>query len=305
MIDITKVKRYSVHGRHSKEQLADFPTLEEANNSKFSDTQLDETAKAIVKARQNNKPVIFMMGGHVVKTHQAPYIIDLMKRKIITHIAFPGSFSIHDFEIAYAGKTSEEVADALKDGSFGFAEETGKLLNLAICDGAKDGLGYGEAIGRQIEKLDCKYKEMSMLWNAYKLGIPATGHITLGADIIHQHPECSGEAIGKTSYDVDFKKYFLETASKLEGGVVCNIGCAVTMPEAFLKALSIARNLGYKVDKFTTANFDQKQLGKLLQYRAMVNVLERPTMTGGKWHNIVGLHQQTIPALYKKINMLS
>lgn len=290
MLDFSKIKTYPIKERKNLENVLNFSKLDDSY-AKIENPDIDALASAAASAYKNKKQVIVMCGGHVVKTGQTPYIIDLMKRGIITHVAVNGAFSVHDFEISLIGETSEDVADALADGSFGMAEETGRLMNDAIKEGAAEGIGYGKAIGRKIEQLSNKYKDYSVLWNACKLNIPATVHVAIGTDIIHQHPSCDGSALGKASYD-DFK-IFTESISKLEEGVCINIGCAVIMPEVFLKALSISRNLGCKTDKITTANLDQ-----IDHYRPRENVVKRPTSLGGKGYVIIGKHQRTIPTLY-------
>ena len=201
-----------------------------------------------------------------------------------------GAASIHDFEIAFAGKTSENVKENIKNGTFGMVEETGRFINEALKSGNK---GYGYSIARKIEELDSKYKEYSIIYNCYKEKIPVTVHVAIGTDIIHQHPSCDGSAIGKKSYE-DFK-LFVATLSKLEKGVILNVGSAVIMPEVFLKALSIVRNLGYKVENFTRANFDM-----INHYRPYNNLLKRPTEKG-KIFNIIERHEKAIPLLYKYI----
>ncbi len=290
MLDFSKIKTYPIKERKNLESILNFSKLDDSY-ARIENPDIDALASAVVSSYKNKKQVIAMCGGHVVKTGQTPYLIDLMKRGVITHVAVNGAFSVHDFEIALIGETSEDVANALSDGSFGMAEETGRLMNDAIKEGAAEGIGYGKAVGRKIDKLDCHYMDYSVLWNAYTLGIPATVHAAIGTDIIHQHPSCDGAALGKASYD-DFK-IFTESVSKLEEGVCINIGCAVIMPEVFLKALSISRNLSCKTDKITTANLDQ-----IDHYRPRENVVNRPTSLGGKGYVIIGKHQRTIPTLY-------
>jgi hypothetical protein len=198
-----------------------------------------------------------------------------------------GAGAIHDAELALIGATSEDVGSALKDGSFGMARDTAEFLNGAVKRGAKDGLGFGAAIARAIDESGAKFKDLSVLWNCARRNVPATVHVTLGADIVHMHASADGAAIGAASL-ADFRR-FAELVAKLEGGVYLNVGSAVTLPEVFLKALAVARNLGFKVEEFTTANFDQ-----LPHYRPRVNVLDRP---GGEKHDLRGQHEILLPLL--------
>src|SRR5512133_2618829 len=232
----------------------------------FTSSDLDEVSGRIAVARQARRSVLWMIGAHVVKRGLAPLLIDLMERGVITHLASNGAATIHDFEIALQGSTSEDVASALADGSFGMAEETGGLMNHAIRAGARDGLGIGEALGRLISEDErFQYREASLLHTAYRLHIPYTVHVALGTDIIHQHPAVDFAATGWASGQ-DFK-IFTASVCDLEGGVFCNFGSAVLGPEVFLKALSVARNLGNPLRVFTTANFD---LIPLVDYRQPV-----------------------------------
>lgn len=252
-----------------------------------------------------------MMGAHVIKSGLSLLLIDLMRRGIVTHVAGNGADSIHDFELALIGETSEDVATSLEDGTFGMAEETGALMHQAIREGARHGLGYGRAVGRFIaENADrFPFREASVLYNAYTLGIAATIHVTVGADIIHQHPAVDFGAIGAAS-GLDFR-FFVASISQLEGGVFLNFGSAVTGPEVFLKALTIARNLGHTVADITTANFDLLPLGDYRRpvdaddpayyYRPRKNVVNRPTSLGGRGYHITGNHRVTIPNLYQRV----
>src|SRR3990167_205630 len=253
MLDFSKIKTIQIKRRKNKVKLID---LVKPENSKIlmDSIELNELSDITTNAAVRNKQVIVMMGAHVIKTGMSLLIIDLMKKGIIKHIAMNGAGPIHDFELALIGETSEYVEQTIEDGTFGMIEETGGILNGAINEGAKNNFGMGFAIGKKINDLNLPNKEYSILWNAYKLNMPATVHVAIGTDIIHQHPSCDGSAVGKTSYN-DFK-IFAESVSKLEDGVILNIGCAVILPEVFLKALTIARNLGCKVEKITAANFD-------------------------------------------------
>lgn len=309
MLDFSKIRTYTIAQRKNLVTLKDMidPSTP---SSPYTNLDLSEIANRIVEARKNRRPVIWMMGAHVIKSGLSLVIIDLMKRNIITHVASNGAATIHDFEIALISETSEDVATSIEDGTFGMAEETGFLMNLAVQRGISFGLGYGESLGKMIaEDSRFEFREYSVLYNAYKLGIPFTGHLALGTDIIHQHPKCNFGVLGEAT-GIDFKS-FTNTTSQLEGGVFLNFGSAVIGPEVFLKALSIARNLGFGVKKFTTANFDIKPLPDFRRsrskdepdyyYRPLKNVVIRPPSMGGKGFHITGDHTITIPNLHRLI----
>jgi hypothetical protein len=248
---------------------------------------------AIVAAHRRQRAVILMFGGHVVKTGLAPLLVDLMARKIVTHVAMNGSAAIHDYEIARFGGTSEDVAAGLRDGTFGMAEETGRELNEAFISGMRANQGMGEAVAIALEERQLSHPELSILLNARRLGVPATVHAALGAEIIHQHPAASGAAIGDTSHR-DFRRLAHSVARLDDGGVVLNLGSAVIMPEVFLKALTIARNLagGGKPNGFVSCDLDMQR-----HYRPRMNVVQRPTLHGGKGFEITGHHEIMVPLL--------
>ena len=211
---------------------------------------------AIAAAARNDRAVVVMLGGHIVKTGLTPLLIDLMKREVITHLAMNGSAAIHDYEIARFGATSEDVARGLVDGTFGMADETGRGMNDAFTAGMKNSWGMGESLGRALEESDLSNRELSVLLAARELGIPCTVHAALGAEIIHQHPATNGAAIGDTSHR-DFRRLAASLPKLHDGGVVLNLGSAVIMPEVFLKALTIARNLNSgKPTNFTSCDLD-------------------------------------------------
>src|SRR3989344_2364899 len=293
MLDFNKIKTIPIKQRKNNVKLND---LVRPENSKIlmDSIELNELCDITTNAAVRNKQIILMMGAHVIKVGMSLLIIDLMKKGIIKHIAMNGAGPIHDFELALIGEASEYVEDAIEDGTFGMIEETGKILNEAIKEGAKNNFGYGYSIGKKIDDLGLPNKEYSILYNSYKLNIPVTVHVAIGTDIIHQHPSCDGAAIGKTSYQ-DFR-IFAESVSKLEEGVIMNIGCAVILPEVFLKALTVARNLGHKVEDITAANFDMNN-----HYRPRENVVTRPTSLGGKGFMIIERHERTIPTLHRLI----
>ena len=248
---------------------------------------------AIAQAKQRDRAVVVMLGGHVVKTGLAPLLIDLMRRGIITHLAMNGSAAIHDYEIARFGGTSEDVAAGLRDGTFGMAEETGRGLNDAFTAGMREKLGMGESIAVALESIaELAHPELSVILGAHRLGLPVTVHAALGAEIIHQHPAANGAAIGDTSHR-DFRRLAASLPSLHDGGVVLNLGSAVIMPEVFLKALTIARNLGAgKPTDFTTCDLDMQR-----HYRPRVNVVQRPTLAGGNGYEITGHHELMVPLL--------
>ena len=293
MLNFSKIKTISIKQRKNKVRLSDLIKPEDSKEL-FNSEEFEELAERIINAYRNKKQVILMMGAHVIKVGMSLLVIDLMKKGVVKHVAMNGAGPIHDFELALIGETSEYVEQTIEDGTFGMIEETGSILNQAIKEGAKNGYGMGYAIGKKINDLNLPNKECSILYNAFKLGVPVTVHAAIGTDIIHQHPSCDGAAVGKTTYQ-DFK-IFVESASKLEDGVILNIGCAVILPEVFLKALTIARNLGYKVERITAANFDM-----INHYRPRENVVQRPTSLGGKGFIIIERHEKTIPALHRKI----
>jgi hypothetical protein len=248
--------------------------------------------RAIAEAARRERGVVVMLGGHIVKTGLAPVLIELMRRGIVTHVAMNGSAAIHDYEVARFGATSEDVAAGLRDGTFGMAEETGREMNEAFVRGMHDGIGMGETLGRALEGATLANAELSLLLAAHRLGIPLTVHAALGAEIIHQHPAASAAAIGDTSHR-DFRRLAHSLAAIDEGGVVLNLGSAVIMPEVFLKALTIARNLGAgRPQGFTTVDLDMQR-----HYRPRVNVVQRPTLQSGKGYEITGHHEIMVPLL--------
>jgi len=236
--------------------------------------------------------VVVMVGGHIVKTGLAPILIDFMRRGIITHLAMNGAAAIHDYEIGRWGGTSEDVQAGLRDGTFGMAEETGREMNEAFVRGQSEQWGMGESLARTLDGKELAHPELSLLRNADQLGVPLTVHAAIGAEIIHQHPAASGAAIGDTSHR-DFRRLAASLPSVHDGGVVLNLGSAVIMPEIFLKALTIARNLNDgKPTGFTAADLDM-----LRHYRPHVNVVQRPTVEGGKGYEITGHHELMVPML--------
>ena len=248
---------------------------------------------AVAGASRQKKGVIVQIGGHVIKVGLGPLLIHLMKRGVITHLAMNSAASIHDFELCAWGGTSEDVASGLKDGTFGMAEETGREMNAAIARGYKGGEGMGEALGKALmERNDLAGREHCVLIAGLELGVPVTVHAAVGTDITHQHPSADGAALGDTSLR-DFRRLAASVPSLHEGGVVLNIGSAVIMPEVFLKALTVARNLGAgQPTHFAAADFDM-----IRHYRPRMNVVDRPTLGGGKGYSITGHHEINVPLL--------
>jgi len=248
---------------------------------------------AIATAHRRGRGVLLMLGGHVVKTGLAPVLVDLMRRGIVTHLAMNGSAAIHDYEVARFGGTSEDVAAGLRDGSFGMAEETGRGLNEAFLQGMAEEWGMGESVARALDAAEpLLHPELSVILNAWRLGVPVTVHAAIGAEIIHQHPAVSGAAIGDTSHR-DFRRLAASLASVHDGGVVLNCGSAVIMPEVFLKALTIARNLhAGRPTGFVTCDLDMQR-----HYRPRVNVVQRPTADSGAGYEITGHHEIMVPLL--------
>lgn len=303
-IDLSKIKTIPLNVRKCKVSISDFAKTAKKGESfkTFYDSlpnilaaqNLKALVDAVVTAHKKKKMVIVMMGAHVIKCGISPLIIDLMKRGVVKAVALNGAGVIHDTEIAMIGRTSEDVGEGILDGSFGMAKETASFINEAINSGFNKGIGIGESLGANIVKSKLPHKDLSILANAYELDLSVTAHVAIGTDIIHQHPSASGVAIGEGSL-LDFRN-FIYSVSKLEGGVLINLGSAVILPEVFLKAITVARNLGNKVDTLTTANFDM-----INQYRPHQNILSRPTSKGGRGINIIGHHEIMIPMLYRSI----
>jgi hypothetical protein len=301
-INVSDLKTYPLRKRYSKVRLSDFaaPWRRGRSFSTFylglpdilAVKTLRAVTNAIVKAHRKRRPVIVGIGAHVIKVGLAPIITDLMKRGIITAVAMNGAGIIHDFELAFLGHTSEEVDAEIDDGRFGMAEETGRMLNEAITQGAKDGQGLGEAIGCYINRTAVQFRNrnVSILATGARLGIPVTVHVALGTDIIHMHPSADGAAIGATSL-LDFRRLTAVVAG-MEGGVYMNIGSSVILPEVFLKTLSLGRNLGHPITNITTVNMDF-----LSHYRPQTNVVRRPTQKGGQGYSLTGHHEIMLPLL--------
>lgn len=250
-----------------------------------------EIADRVAQAVRKEKGVILALGAHVIKCGLAPVLIDLMQRGVISGLAFNGAGVIHDYELAIHGQTSEDVDQAIVRGEFGMAEETAVQLNQAINEGVNAGCGLGEAVGKYLTERNPPFVNFSLFAAAYRLKIPATVHVAIGTDIIHMHPEARPDLLGKGSM-LDFRLFCSAITSLHQGGVYFNIGSAVILPEVFLKALTLVRNLGYPLTDFTTVNLDFIQ-----HYRPMTNVVRRPIIGGGQGYSLIGHHEIMIPLL--------
>ena len=299
-LDFSKLSTYSLHDRGSKVTVADFAkpltagmTVRQLLASlprQLMGEAFPELVKRLAASHRNRRPIIIGMGAHVIKVGLNPILIDLMQRGLIAGVALNGAGIVHDTEIAMVGRTSEDVDQVLGSGAFGAAKETGEFINQAIIAGVERGQGIGEALGEALLTGNFPHGGMSLLASARRLKIPVTVHVAMGTDIVHIHPSASGAAIGAGSHQ-DFR-LFCSLVADLEGGAYLNLGSAVLLPEVFLKALTVVRNLGHAVQHFTTANFDF-----IRHYRTQTNVVNRPTADGGKGYAIIGHHELMIPLL--------
>lgn len=309
-LNFENIKTYPLRERPSKVTIENFSQAASENDSlrdfldKLPDVlavkSLREIANQIRRAKNLGKPVVWGIGGHVIKTGLAPVLIDLMRRGFVSAIASNGSVLVHDTEIALVGFTSEDVDASLGAGDFGAARETGELLNRAAKNAIRENLGLGEAMGRELAESKPKNKNFSLLFQAYQNKIPFTAHLTVGADIGHFHPSADGAALGAASH-TDFRLFCSIVRALDGGGVYLNVGSAVVLPEIFLKAVTIVRNLGFPLADFTTANFDFIQ-----SYRPATNVVRRPVQNGaGRGFSITGHHEIMIPLLAAQILCVS
>lgn len=300
-LDFKNVKTHSLKDRKSKVSLSDFAKLTEKDQDidafidslpniltgqSFKDF-LDDYTNSI----RTKSTILLMMGAHVIKVGISPLLIDAMERGWITHLALNGACVIHDVEIALWGITSEDVAEGIEDGSFGMAKESTEFINEAVKNG-RGTMGYGEAVATALDQSNGPHLDNSLLYNAYKLNIPFTVHSALGTEIIHQHPSVDGAAVGDTTW-TDFQIFTNNVSTLDKNSIVLNVGSAVIMPEVFLKALTVARNLGYPAFGFSSANFDM-----IRHYRPTVNVVERPTQKVGKGYYFIGHHEIMLPLLF-------
>lgn len=297
-IDLSKIHFASVQNRFSKVDTSSFAQVSDNLLDSMPDILKGAEFKEFIKrchlARDSHKTFIIGLGGHIIKCGLAPLLIKLMEEGIAKCFAVNGSVTIHDFELAYFGKTSEDVSKGLADGTFGMAEETINAINRIIIRASEEKLGYGEALGKDILE-NAPNSEISLLAQAYKYNIPVTVHIALGTDITHQSPYADGKAIGDCSMR-DFRIFCEQVKNLNDGGVFINMGSAVIIPEVFLKALTVARNVYGTIQDFTTAVFDMNQ-----QYRELENVVRRPVEKGGKGYYFIGHHEIMIPLLVREL----
>ena len=302
------LETYPIRSRESKVQIENFARVfsPEEPFSRFIESLPDILAgkdfkgflELMGRAKKRQKAIIFALGAHVMKVGLNPVIIKMMEEGWITALALNGAGIIHDFEISLAGHTSEDVANQIKDGRFGMAEETGNLLNSAINSAREKDMGLGEAVGAFIESSDFPHKGLSILAVAYRLNIPTTVHVAIGTDISHFHPRADGASLGKASMR-DFL-LFCSVCENLEGGgVFINIGSAVVLPEVFLKAVSCVRNKGVALADFSTAVFDFRH-----HYRPYENVVKRPLGKKGRGFYFIGHHEIMIPILASSLRSL-
>ncbi|HSB06439.1 MAG TPA: hypothetical protein VLK23_14740 [Thermodesulfobacteriota bacterium] len=299
-LNLHQVTWTSLKGKKHKVQQASFSKTWEKGRTlaDFVDSmphilagkEFKEVVRRITEAVHRKKIVLLGMGAHPIKVGLNPILIDWMARDMLKGLAMNGAGAIHDLELAMVGHTSEEVDEELSRGTFGMVKETHETINLAIQEGAKEGIGIGRAIGRKILKENFKFKHLSLLAAGFRLGIPVTVHVAIGTDITHMGPFADGAAIGKGSLQ-DFHA-FASLVSRLDKGIYINLGSAVILPEVFLKALALARNLGYPVSNLTTVNMDF-----IHHYRPSVNVVKRPTLKGGKGYTLIGHHEIMFPLL--------
>lgn len=310
-VSLKKVKTYSIKKRHSKVASSELAAVYTRGQS-FSEflktlppmlgaSDLLTVASAVNTAKKQGKKVSIAMGAHVIKVGLGPLIIEMMEEGVIDSVAMNGACIVHDFELAFAGQTSEDVDKEIGSGRFGMAQETGRLINSAIKRGAKKGKGLGASVGEMIERSRYPNKGSSILAAGFRLGVPVTVHVAIGTDIIHMHPSMDGAATGKAT-ELDFR-LFTSVVKELGGGVFINIGSAVIMPEVFLKALTLARNLSRgkgkgrgSVKNLTCVNMDFQQ-----HYRPVTNVVRRPTLAGGKGITLTGHHEIMVPLLFAAI----
>ena len=302
-LDLAGLKTVPLKARGGKVKVSDFATPH-AKASTLADwldslpkilaaDSLRAVVAAIAQARSSRRAIIWGLGGHVIKCGLAPILMDLMRRGYATAFALNGAAAIHDFEIALAGHTSEDVEAVLPDGRFGAAEETGREMNEAITAGARDSIGMGEALGRRLDEIAAaEYAGSSLVLEAWRNRTPVTVHVAVGTDTPHMHPAADPAAIGAATHR-DFRLFCSLIAGLHQGGVYLNVGSAVLLPEVFLKAVSAVRNLGHPLADFTTVNLDFFQ-----HYRPKLNVVERPhAKSGGAGYALTGHHEILVPLL--------
>lgn len=300
-LDFEGLRTYPLAERRSKVGLSDFarPHAPGGTVAQLLDSlprilgaqSLRGLCADVLRARERGKPIVWGLGAHVLKCGLSPVLLDLMERGLLTGLALNGAGIVHDFELAVAGQTSEDVDAGLGEGQFGMARETGETVNRAIVEGDRDGLGLGAAVGRHLEQTQPPHVGVSLLAAAWRRGLPATVHVAVGTDIVHMHPACDPAALGRATH-LDFRIFAGEVARMGGGGVYLNVGSAVLLPEVFLKAVTAARNLGHDLTDFATANLDFIQ-----SYRPNTNVVQRPTQGVGRGYSLTGHHEILVPLL--------
>ncbi len=300
--DLSGLRTYDLHTRPSKVRLSDLgrpadpatPVGDwlDALPKQLAATELRKVRDHLVRARRDGRHVVAAIGGHVVKTGCGPYLIDLINHGVITAVAMNGAAAIHDFELGYAGQTSEDVGAVLHAGEFGMARQTADAVAVAAEIGATSGRGLGHGLGAYMDRLGCPHGEVSVVLAAYRAGIPCTVHVAIGTDIVHMHPQVSGAALGQASL-LDFR-VLCTAVSELAHGVWLNLGSAVVMPEVFLKAVSVVKNFGHPLDGLIAVNFDKES-----KYRTVMNVLRRPAAEGIE---VIGHHELLIPLLHAVVS---
>ncbi|MFW6189179.1 MAG: hypothetical protein ACOC7T_02000 [Planctomycetota bacterium] len=299
MVDPRQVETYPIAERKNLVSLEDFTQPGQTRIS-WDDEDFERFARIEYEAAADGRTVVFQMGAHVIKCGLGLLVRDLMERGFVSHLAMNGACVVHDFEIALIGETSEDVADTIEDGSFGMAEETGRFINETV---NRTEEGFGRAVGRRISEEKLPHRDHSVLCAAFEADVPATVHVAIGTDIVHQHPTFDGARTGAAAHR-DFNRY-IDTLAGVEGGVVMNVGSAVIMPEVFLKALSICRNLGYPVAPLYTASLDLRENIHDYYFRPRKNVVLRPTSRGGEGFNFRVDHRVSIPSLHRRLIQLS
>ena len=300
-LSLSGVRTYRLAKRRSKVGVQDFarPHVRGASFAAFLESLpcilagdvLRSLLADLRRGRSLGRPILWGIGAHVLKVGLSPIVIDLMEKGFVTGLAMNGAGIVHDFELAVAGRTSEDVAAGLGAGEFGMARETGVEINRAIVTGDRDGLGLGASIGRHLATRRSKHADVSLLAAAWRLGLPATVHVAFGTDVVHMHPACDPAAVGRATH-LDFRLFAAQVARLGGGGVYLNVGSAVLLPEVFLKAVTLARNLGHDLSDFATANLDFIQ-----SYRPNVNVVSRPTRGVGRGYSLTGHHEMLVPLL--------
>jgi len=299
VLDLSKIKTYPIAQRRNLVHLDDFVRPEDTQVV-WDNADFDRLCRLVFDAATGGRIVMLQMGAHVIKCGLGLLLNDLIRRGYVNHLAMNGACAIHDFEFALIGASSEDVADSICDGSFGMAEETGRFINETVNASSE---GFGRALGRRISKAGLPHRDHSVLCAAFEADVPATVHVAIGTDIVHQHPTFDGARTGAATHH-DFKVY-TETVSRMSGGVLMNFGSAVILPEVFLKSLSMARNLGFPVSPLYTASFDLRQDIEDYYFRPAKNIVQRPVSRGGEGFNFRVDHRESLPSMHRKLIQLA